>query len=278
MRGTKARRVQVRTSAPGGLAPKKHPNLQPISIEMIPQDNEFDMTRFDNMRHVEEFPHNASDICCSNNMVSALFDINIGDLKKFGNIPDEQLRRQLSEPFLVGDVWWMLGIEKKLHSQADMDRSNDDSDDDDIGNKKKTNNENDDSDDDEPTIDIDIHLFCLSIKCDFDRDHSHPIMMPIRRGENVFCTESGLTFGNPAHSVQLPGSINFFLTSGKSKGARTITLGRGNGLIMDGKQHYPLRATVLEDHHDYIPVLNSPAIKVGIEFVGDIPTMSESAE
>ena len=121
-------------------------------------------------------------------------------------------------------------------------------------------------------------LFCLSIKCDFDRDHSHPIMMPIRRGENVFCTESGLTFGNPAHSVQLPGSINFFLTSGKSKGARTITLGRGNGLIMDGKQHYPLRATVLEDHHDYIPVLNSPAIKVGIEFVGDIPTMSESAE
>ena len=189
------------------------------------------------------------------------------------------LRRQLSEPFLVGDVWWMLGIEKKLHSQADMDRSNDDSDDDDIGNKKKTINENDDSDDDdEPTIDIDIHLFCLSIKCDFDRDHSHPIMMPIRRGENVFCTESGLTFGNPAHSVQLPGSINFFLTSGKSKGARTITLGRGNGLIMDGKQHYPLRATVLEDHHDYIPVLNSPAIKVGIEFVGDIPTMSESAE
>ena len=66
--------------------------------------------------------------------------------------------------------------------------------------------------------------------------------------------------------------------TGKSKGARTITLGRGNGLIMDGKQHYPLRATVLEDHHDYIPVLNSPAIKVGIEFVGDTPTMSESAE
>ena len=49
---------------------------------------------------------------------------------------------------------------------------------------------------------------------------------------------------------------------------------------MDGKQHCPLRATVLEDHHDdYIPVLtSSDAIKVGIEFVGDIPTMSESAE
>ena len=47
---------------------------------------------------------------------------------------------------------------------------------------------------------------------------------------------------------------------------------------MDGKQHYPLHATVLEDHHDYIPVVNSTAIKVGVEFVGGIPTTSESSE
>ena len=55
-------------------------------------------------------------------------------------------------------------------------------------------------------------------------------------------------------------------------------LGGGDGLLMDGRQHYPLCATVLEDHHDYIPVLNSSAIKVGIEFVKDIPTISQLAE
>ena len=47
---------------------------------------------------------------------------------------------------------------------------------------------------------------------------------------------------------------------------------------MDGKQHYPLHATVLEDHHDYVPVVNSAAIKVGVEFVEGIPTISESLE
>lgn len=258
--------------------PKKHSNLPQIDIKMTPQDSEFDTTRFKNMAHPhpEEMPLGAIDICSCDNMVSAIFDINIGKLRRFDECNDVKMRRQLSEPFKVGNIWWMLGIEKILHSD---DCANDNCDTIDW-----SYNDNDDSDsnnDDDPTIDIIVHLFCLSIKCDFDQEHDkvgHPIRMPIRRGNNIFSPEHGKTFGPPANFVRLPGSINFFIESGRSNGTRTIVLGGGNGLTMDGKQHYPLCATVLEDHHDYIAVVNSSAIKVGVEFVGNIPTISDSDE
>ena len=270
--GTTPKRQVARTSRGGPPIPKKHTNLPHVDIEMTPHNTDFDITRFKNMTHTEEMPHGAIDIHCNNNMVSALFDINIGELQRFEKYDSVQMRRQLSEPFKIGELWWMLGIEKELHSEPDLDCS------DNVMDATNTDKNDCDDSDDEPMIDIVVHLFCLSIECDFDQGHGYPILMPIRRGENMFSAESGLTFGNPTSFVRLPGSINFFIESGRSNGARTIILGGGNGLIMDGKQHYPLHATVLEDHHDYVPVVNSTAIKVGVEFVEGIPTISESLE
>ena len=112
-----------------------------------------------------EHPHGARDVRCTADTATAFFDIGLHDLKNFDNIDQGRLARlQISEPFVIGGIWWVMGIDKR-HLCSSRAR-------------------------------IVAHLFCVSLEHRLSNGNlnSFPLRWKINRGTNVFDAESGEAF------------------------------------------------------------------------------------
>ena len=165
-----ARTKQTARQSTGGNAPPRNPNRQvarksapargvEVNSEDSPTRTEIrtDLEQFGTIDYSEpiELPHGARQVQTTVDTATAFFDIRLSDLSDFDNITRGRFaRHQISEPFEIAGLWWVLGIEKK--AQFNSSRSQ-----------------------------ICAHLFCISLqhRLSASRVRSFPLRWKIHRGD-----------------------------------------------------------------------------------------------
>lgn len=202
-----------------------------------------------------ELPHGARDVRCTDDTATAIFDIPLSHLRDFGDIDAGRFaRHQISEPFFIAGLWWVLGIEKK--TQHPSSRSQ-----------------------------FTAQLFCVSLKHRLSATSlkEFPLRWKINRGDHVFCAETGQAFDAIDGLVLVKGSFAFSIETGLISGTSSLIDFAGQPFVLHGAGHQSICGIVLDSVSDYdIRHSCGEVIVLTVKFMGDPPVrvrvVSESGE
>jgi len=198
-----------------------------------------------------ELPHGARDVRCTVDSATAFFDISLSDLSDFNDTEGRLARHQISEPFTIAGLWWVLGIEKKILFTSSRSK-------------------------------VVAQLFCISLQHRLSPNSllTYPLRFKIHRGDNVFCAETGQAFDMSPGLVQVSGSFAFSMETGSVRGTSSVVEFGGQPLVLHGASHQPICGIVLDSVSDH--VCGGDVIVLTVKFMGNPPVrvrvVSESGQ
>lgn len=239
------------------MAPPRNPNRQvarksapragvEVNAPTVRTEIRTDLEQFGTIDFSEpiERPHGARQVQTTDDTATAFFDIPLSDLVAFDNITRGRFaRHQISEPFEIAGLWWVLGIESK--AQFNSSRSQ-----------------------------ICAHLFCISLqhRLSATRVRSFPLRWKIHRGEKVFCAETGQAFDDLDGLIQVPGTFIFSMVTGTITGTSNVVEFGGHPLVLHGADVQPICGMVLGSvsNNDMLR-LGGDLIALTVKFLGNPP-------
>ena len=185
-----------------------------------------------------------------NHSITVKFPLSLSDLKgELRDMTPYQRRRQISRPFAVNGIYFVVAIEKLNENEHAM-----------LGG-----------------IDVSVGIFCISVPVDPDYRGDFPLIDRIRSEQNIFHATTGEAFNllgqpRPAHAVEFFGELELTLDSGKTVESTEMNLLCENDSF-GGHFHgqcYGFWATILKNHHCNDGD-DGKHIVVTVDFHGDLP-------
>ena len=257
-----ARTKQTARKSTGGIVSRTNPNSArqsgPSNTNLPSEivENRTDPAVFgtiDDDSEPIEYPHGAREVRCTADTATAYFDIGLQHLTNFDDIEEGRFaRHQISEPFVIGGLWWVLGIDRKSVRYS-LNRSQ-----------------------------IVAHLFCVSLETRLHGTNhsSFPLRWKIIRDTNVFDALSGEAFHVPgsdvsAHVVQITGSFAFLLKTGNISGTSENVNFGGNPMYLHctDTAPRPICGEVLHSVSENEDLLGGDKLRLTVKFLGELPTL-----
>ena len=185
-----------------------------------------------------------------NHSIIVEFPLSLGDLKgELRDMTPTQRKRQISKPFAISGIYFVVAIEKLNENEHAM-----------LGG-----------------IDVSVGIFCISVPVDPHYRGNFPLKEKVRSGEKVFDATRGEAFNllgkpYPADGVQMFGELELTLDSGTTKESTEMNLKCENdvfGGYYDGTCH-GFWATIVNNHHCNA-IDDGKHISVTVDFHGDLP-------